>query len=68
MPVQTYALLGVSDNASAEEIMGVSKNASQIDIQKAYRKLATQWHPDKNKAEFAKETFALIQWAYETLK
>ncbi|XP_044744968.1 dnaJ homolog subfamily B member 14-like [Coccinella septempunctata] len=42
------------------EILGVSKYATESDIKKAYRKLALQLHPDKNKAPGSAEAFKKI--------
>lgn len=44
--------------------LGISKNATQDEIKKAYRKMAAQYHPDKG-GDTAK--FQEIQKAYETL-
>jgi curved DNA-binding protein len=49
-------------------ILGVSKDASQQDIQRAYRKLARKYHPDVNKDPGAEERFKEVGEAYEVLK
>jgi curved DNA-binding protein len=49
-------------------ILGVKKDASQDDIQKAYRKLARKFHPDVNKAPEAEVKFKEVGEAYEVLK
>lgn len=48
--------------------LGVSKNASQNDIQKAYRELARKHHPDVNKAKGSEDKFKEINEAFEVLK
>lgn len=50
------------------ETLGVPRDASQDDVQKAYRKLARKYHPDVNKAEGAETRFKEINEAYEVLK
>jgi len=51
------------------DVLGVAKGANEQEIKKAYRKLALQWHPDKNpnnKSE-AENKFKQIAEAYEVL-
>jgi len=48
--------------------LGISQDASEEDIKKAYRKLSLKYHPDKNENdEFFSDRFREIQEAYETL-
>jgi DnaJ-class molecular chaperone len=49
------------------DVLGVSRNASLEEIKKAYRKLALEWHPDRNKSPQAEERFKEINEAYEVL-
>lgn len=49
------------------QVLGVSNNASQDEIRKAYKKLALQYHPDRNPSEEAQEKFKDITHAYEIL-
>lgn len=49
------------------EVLGVARTASQEEIQRAYRKLARQYHPDVNKDADAEERFKQIGAAYEVL-
>ncbi len=54
--------------ADLYELLGVPKDATQDDIKKAYRKLAHQYHPDKNPDNKEAETkFKEINNAYEIL-
>lgn len=59
--------LKLSQRKDWYKILGVSKTASVSEIKKAYKKLALQWHPDKNveNREEAENKFREIAAAYE---
>lgn len=65
-------MVGVFENARMArdyyQVLGVSRDASQADIQKAYRELARKYHPDLNPNDKdAKKKFQEVQEAFEVL-
>ncbi len=54
--------------ANYYDVLGVSKTASETDIKKAFRKLAMQYHPDRNQGDkAAEEKFKEVNEAYAVL-
>ncbi len=49
------------------DVLGIKKSATAEELKKAYRKLAVEFHPDKNKSKDAEEKFKEINEAYEVL-
>lgn len=48
-------------------VLGVTRDASAEDIKRAFRKLAMEYHPDRNKEDGAEDRFKSVNAAYEVL-
>lgn len=59
--------IGMADSKDYYDILGVGKNATAAEIKSAYRKLALQYHPDRNKTKEAEMKFKEVTKAYEVL-
>jgi DnaJ-class molecular chaperone len=57
----------MTDSKDFYEVLGITKSASAAEIKKAYRKLALQYHPDRNKGKDAETKFKEVTKAYEVL-
>ena len=49
------------------EVLGVNRNSSEEEVKKAFRRLAFQFHPDRNRDPDAEAKFKEINEAYEVL-
>jgi len=57
----------MGDKKDYYEVLDVPKNATKGEMKNAYRKLALQYHPDRNKAPEAEEKFKEVSEAYAVL-
>ncbi|HLI90890.1 MAG TPA: molecular chaperone DnaJ [Ktedonobacteraceae bacterium] len=49
------------------EVLGISRNATEDEVKRAFRRLAKQYHPDANKEQGAEARFVEVNEAYEVL-
>jgi molecular chaperone DnaJ len=57
----------VTSQADLYETLGVARDASAADIKRAFRRLAMEYHPDRNKEDGAETRFKQVNAAYEVL-
>ena len=49
------------------DVLGITRDASEEDVKKAFRKLALEFHPDRNRSEGAEARFKEVNEAYQVL-
>ena len=64
---QVDAIKRIKSARDFYEILGVPKSATDLDIKKAYKKLALKYHPDKCKAPGTSEAFQIVAKAFDIL-
>ena len=57
----------MSNKRDYYDVLGVPKSATKEEIKNAYRRLALQYHPDRNKTPGSEEKFKEISEAYAVL-
>ena len=57
----------MAGRADLYEVLGVPRNGTEEEVRRAYRKLAMEWHPDRNKSKEAEDRFKEINEAYQVL-
>ena len=57
----------MSENRDYYKILGVAKGSSQEEIRSKFRRLALEYHPDRNKEPDAQDKFKEINEAYQVL-
>ncbi|XP_068605523.1 dnaJ homolog subfamily C member 16 [Brachionichthys hirsutus] len=67
--ISAVLLAGVTHGSEMDlyKILGVTRSASQAEIKKVYKRLAKEWHPDKNQSPGAEAMFIKITKSYEIL-
>jgi hypothetical protein len=66
-PLNLLSLFETTVLANYYLILGIPQHATDDDIKRAYRRLAMQYHPDRNKDPLAPQRFREIQTAYDVL-
>jgi len=65
--VRLYSTKQSAKSKNHYDTLNITPNANQNEVKSAYYKLTLQYHPDKNKTEYAKQKFQDISEAYEVL-
>uniref|UniRef100_A0A672G4A9 DnaJ homolog subfamily C member 16-like n=1 Tax=Salarias fasciatus TaxID=181472 RepID=A0A672G4A9_SALFA len=65
--ILSVSLVKAASEYDPYKILGVSRSASQAEIKRAYKNLAREWHPDKNKDPKAEDMFIKVSKSYEVL-